>query len=154
MKSRRTRDAATALSAELLQETTVFCSGDCGLFSFSCRYPEPVRVSDRVPDRVDRFPRRRQTTAAIPGSPLSGRATGEAARAERSRSFIIRRKETGVRVGSHAPFPGAATDLSVRQKGGLFARIAPRTDGILVPMRKNSRADGRKFPWARERSQT
>ena len=59
---------------------------------------------------------------------------------------IIRRRETGVRVGSPAPSPGAATDLSVRQLGDLFARIAPRRDGILVPMGKSSRADGKNSP--------
>ena len=34
----------------------------------------------------------------------------------------------------------------------LSVRAASRTDGILVPMRKDSRADGKKFSWARERS--
>ena len=32
----------------------------------------------------------------------------------------------------------------------LPVRVASRTDGILVPMRKDSRADEKKFPWARE----
>ena len=30
--------------------------------------------------------------------------------------------------------------------------LTSRTDGIPVPMRKDSRADEKKFPWARERS--
>ena len=35
--------------------------------------------------------------------------------------------------------------------GGESGRVAPRTDGILMPMRKDSRAHEKKFSWARER---
>ena len=80
--------------------------------------------------------------AGPPGASDGSVASGEA-QAERPRSLIIKEKGNGrpahsVRVGPSAQIPDATADLSVRQTGGLFARIAPRTDGILVPMRRNS----------------
>ena len=50
---------------------------------------------------------------------------------------------------------GAGRGVGVDRVGedplSLFVRVASRTDGILVPMRKDSRADEKKFSWARER---
>ena len=46
---------------------------------------------------------------------------------------------------------GAGAD-DVPLPGPLDGCVTPRTDGILVPMRKSSRADEKKFPRERERS--
>ena len=98
-------------------ETAVFYSRDRGLFSFSCRSQTSVRVCERVSDRVGRFFRRRQRTAAHP---------------------------------LEVPCPGAKPAKPGRNVH-CFG-VTSRTDGILMPMRKDSRADEKKFSWARERS--
>ena len=46
---------------------------------------------------------------------------------------------------------GVAIDRVGEDPLHLSVRVASRTDGILVPMRKDSRADEKKFSWARER---
>ena len=149
MPGRRYRRNFSKRPRSFAQETTVFCPSDHGLLpnrprSFLLLMPIPGTGPGQRP-------------CSGQGGSVSPTATDDRrhswkspARARDRRSpggtSIIRRRETGVRVGSHAPFPGAATDLSVRQLGDLFARIAPRRDGILVPMGKSSRADGKNSP--------
>ena len=45
---------------------------------------------------------------------------------------------------------GVAIDRVGEDSLHLSGCVASRTDGILVPMRKNSRADEKKFSWARK----
>ena len=89
-----------------------------------------------------------------PGKPL--------ARTECSRSLTIRRRGTGV-LKIRCTLSGQIARLKwFRWQERIFranrgrppvqsGRAAPRTDGILVPMRIYSRADEKKFSWARER---
>ena len=44
----------------------------------------------------------------------------------------------------------APAPQTIPHGGGEFGHAASRTDGILMPRRKDSRADEKKFPWARE----
>ena len=64
-------------------------------------------------------------------------------------ALYIRRGGKGV-LGNWKDDGGARAD-DVPLPDPSDGCVTPRTDGILMPMRKDSRADEKKFPWARER---
>ena len=61
-------------------------------------------------------------------------------------------KEKGKRVLSNRKDKGGRGGDNVSPSDPLDDPVASRTDGILMPMRKNSCADEKKFSWARERN--
>ena len=118
--------------------------GDRGLFSFSCRVENPVLII-----MANCAPSRRATPLVREGRPHSS-AKGDPTRPRTATPYL--REASGIalyirRRGRvsweiRRMMAGAGRTTSLCPTEPLDGRVAPRTDGILVPMRKDSHGHG------------